>query len=255
MKKRFFIVGAQRSGTTYLYKLLDSHPEIYMAKPMRPEPKFFCTDKNFKKGKNYYLYKFDFSKKHQIFGEKSTSYMTHKETPKRIYNIFPNSKLIFLLRNPIKRAVSNYWFSVNNNLETKSFEYAIKNEEERIKNIKMKDFVNHPFAYKKRGAYIKYINNYLKFFSKEEILILKSENLFWNKEYYKKVYNFLKVNKSVRPNLLGEKTNNSKKRNDVLNSELINYLKEYYKEYDQELKSKFGISWDYNKIGDNYDSI
>ena len=41
MPDHFVIVGAQRSGTTYLYGLLDEHPEIEMAKPVRPEPKFF----------------------------------------------------------------------------------------------------------------------------------------------------------------------------------------------------------------------
>jgi len=40
-KEHFFVVGAQRSGTTYLYNVLDEHPQIFMAKPVRPEPKFF----------------------------------------------------------------------------------------------------------------------------------------------------------------------------------------------------------------------
>src|SRR5699024_6997393 len=42
--EQFFIVGAQRSGTTWLYKMLDQHPEVAMAKPMRPEPKYFLRD-------------------------------------------------------------------------------------------------------------------------------------------------------------------------------------------------------------------
>ena len=38
--RNLFIVGAQRSGTSYLYKCLDIHPNIEMAKPSIPEPKF-----------------------------------------------------------------------------------------------------------------------------------------------------------------------------------------------------------------------
>ena len=38
---QFFIVGAQRSGSTYLYNLLDGHPDVCMAKHVRPEPKYF----------------------------------------------------------------------------------------------------------------------------------------------------------------------------------------------------------------------
>jgi hypothetical protein len=46
----FIIAGAQRSGTTFLYNLCDDHPDIYMAKPCFPEPKFFHVDDEFDKG-------------------------------------------------------------------------------------------------------------------------------------------------------------------------------------------------------------
>ena len=54
MTNHFFIVGAQRCGTTYLYNLLDEHPEIEMAKPVKPEPKFFMKDDLFEKGLDFY---------------------------------------------------------------------------------------------------------------------------------------------------------------------------------------------------------
>ena len=53
--KTLFIVGAQRSGTSYLYKILDSHPSVELAKPIRPEPKFFLKKKLCILGKEYYL--------------------------------------------------------------------------------------------------------------------------------------------------------------------------------------------------------
>ena len=45
MADRCFIVGVQRCGTTYLYHLLNDHPEIVMASPVRPEPKVFLHDR------------------------------------------------------------------------------------------------------------------------------------------------------------------------------------------------------------------
>ena len=54
MTRHFFIAGAQRSGTTYLYRLLDEHPEIEMAKPERPEPKFFLLDELHARGLKFY---------------------------------------------------------------------------------------------------------------------------------------------------------------------------------------------------------
>ena len=54
MTEHFFIIGAQRSGTTYLYHLLDEHPEICMARPLRPEPKFFLKNELYARGLEYY---------------------------------------------------------------------------------------------------------------------------------------------------------------------------------------------------------
>ena len=49
-----FIVGAQRSGSTYLYNMLDGHPQVSMVHPVRPEPKFFMNEQLVAKGKDYY---------------------------------------------------------------------------------------------------------------------------------------------------------------------------------------------------------
>ena len=49
-----FIVGAQRSGSTYLYNLLDGHPEVSMIRPARPEPKFFLSQDSILQGKSFY---------------------------------------------------------------------------------------------------------------------------------------------------------------------------------------------------------
>ena len=76
MSNRFFcIIGAQRSGSTYLYQVLDEHPEITMARPLRPEPKFFLDVAAWKKGREHYLARhFSDASPSAILGEKSTSY-------------------------------------------------------------------------------------------------------------------------------------------------------------------------------------
>ena len=50
----FIIGGAPRSGTTWLYALLDRHPDVFMARPRAPEPKFFLVDHLYEKGLQYY---------------------------------------------------------------------------------------------------------------------------------------------------------------------------------------------------------
>jgi hypothetical protein len=113
-KEHLFIIGAQRCGTTYLYKVLDSHPEIYMAKPLRPEPKFFINDLEYSNGKLYYENKYfsSIDDSIKVLGEKGTSYIEHPDVSDRIKSFYPNAKIIVLLRNPVERAISNYFFFI-----------------------------------------------------------------------------------------------------------------------------------------------
>ena len=81
----FIIGGAARSGTTYVYEFLDSHPQVYMAKPARPEPKFYAFDDEFVKGLPYYSTRyFEPAVGHIAIGEKSTVYLESAHAAKRI---------------------------------------------------------------------------------------------------------------------------------------------------------------------------
>ena len=96
----FFIIGAQRGGTTYLYRVLDDHPEIYMAKPLKPEPKYFLSQDCQKNLDSYEKKYFDDAPRGtKIFGEKSTSYYENTSVAKRIKTAYPKSKIILILRN------------------------------------------------------------------------------------------------------------------------------------------------------------
>ncbi len=243
MENLFIIAGAQRSGTTFLYHILDAHPEIYMAKPIKPEPKFFCNSEEYCLGKEYYINKyFSVSDQYRAYGEKSTSYMTTKDTPINIYRMFPKAKLIFLLRNPIERAISNYWFSVKNKLETESFEYAIKNEEKRLMENPMPGFSNHPFAYLTRGKYVTFIYEFFKYFPRENILFIRTEDLMDSLLIQiKKIYTFLNVSSNFVPNIESNKVNTAEREENVLTMELKNYLIEYFRNYNRELEKLIDI--------------
>ena len=50
----FIIAGAPRSGTTWLYRLLEKHPGVFLPSPPQPEPKFFLVDEQYERGLDYY---------------------------------------------------------------------------------------------------------------------------------------------------------------------------------------------------------
>ena len=119
-----------------------------MAEPRSPEPKFFLCDEIYYKGLTYYFERwFKDDENYQIYGEKSTNYLESKTSAHRIKENIPNVKLIFMLRNPIERAYSNYLWTKKNNLEQLSFEKAILKEHVRESEYTDKEKYSRPYSY------------------------------------------------------------------------------------------------------------
>lgn len=187
----FLIIGAQRCGTSSLYYYMVEHPSIIPA--YTKELHYF--DEKYKNGLTWYRAQFP-SMLHKYYverirsldfltGEASPYYLFHPLAPKRIARIMPQVKLIALLRNPVDRAYSQYWIEYGKH-EKLSFEEAIAAEEERVageveKMLKDESYIsyNHRhYTYLARGIYADQIQNWLHFFPKEQLLVLKSEDLY-----------------------------------------------------------------------------
>ena len=240
--KQFIVVGAQRSGTTYLYTLLDEHPEICMAKPVKPEPKYFLQD-NINLDEYYGKYYKNCSSKTKIFGEKSTSYYENEKIAQKIATKLPQCKIIFILANPIDRAISNYKFSYENGLEKRTIEEVFL-EEKELNKLQYKTSVN-PFAYKERGLYHKYLEYYSTYFPKENIKIIIKENFTGNIESIQDLYHFLEIDSDFTPQSFNQIINKSK--NILPSSSLLKVRKRltsYYQESNQVLIDKYGLDID-----------
>lgn len=191
----FMIVGAARSATTALYHALDPHPAIYLSKPLVPEPKFFVYPEEFEKGKAHFLKtRYPDVATESAVGEKTTHYMNCEGVPGRIYSCFPEMRFVLLLRDPVERALSNYWWSVKNGLEDLSLEEAIETESKRISAYEGKWKVVRPFSYAERGFYLTYIREYLKHFPRKNFLFLITEEFEKDPQHTAdEVYQFLGV--------------------------------------------------------------
>jgi hypothetical protein len=194
------VVGVQRSGSTYLYQLLNKHPQIVMAQPVRPEPKFFLDEHLFNKGKKYYQKKYfnNIDDKTLYTGEKSTSYIEYITCALRIKQFYPHVRILIILRDPVMRAYSNYCFSIDNQLETLTFSQALKAEKQRLADKQVATSVN-PFAYRTRGYYINYIKPYFDIFHQSQIKVLIIEELANNLEYTQDLYKWLGVDPQFVP--------------------------------------------------------
>lgn len=174
----FLIGGAPRAGTTWLYWLLDRHPDVFMAKPVTPEPKFFLVDSLYAKGLEFYSQTwFAAADPGLVAGEKSTDYLESAAAAERIARDLPSVKLVFILREPVDRAYSNYLWTRMNGLETEDFATALALEEERDRTLPERWRFARPFSYFSRGLYADLLEPYIERLGRERLLVLKFENI------------------------------------------------------------------------------
>ncbi len=149
-----------------------------MAKPTKPEPKFFLVDHLYERGIEYYARTwFDAAGDAQAVGEKSTDYLESAAAAARIGRDLPRVKLIFILREPVSRAYSNYLWTKMNGLETEDFATAIRLEAQRERELPERLRFARPFSYVSRGMYADLLRPYFDRFPREQVLVLRFEDI------------------------------------------------------------------------------
>jgi len=105
----FVIVGAMKCATSTLHDQLARQGGIFMSTPK--EPNFFSDDENWAKGLGWYESMFEGAPPGALRGESSTHYTklpTYPETVARFAEHLPHAKLVYVMRDPIARLVSQY---------------------------------------------------------------------------------------------------------------------------------------------------
>jgi hypothetical protein len=105
----FVVIGAMKSATTTLHEQLSRQSGIFMSRPK--EPNFFSDDEVYARGWSAYSSLFRAAESGQLRGESSTHYTklpTFPRTVERMTQALPRIKLIYLMRHPIDRLVSQY---------------------------------------------------------------------------------------------------------------------------------------------------
>ncbi len=182
-----FVLGAAKAGTTSIYNLLRSHPDICMSDPKEP----FFFECEFEKGLKFYEDKY-FSNWNgeKIIGEARHRNLYLPYVPERIHSVNPNPKLIVMLRDPVDRAYSHWWHLFSRGLEDLDFEKAIQLDLERIQKgdtiegdervaeyCSIEDNVKMFRTYVDSGYYTLQLRKYNSLFKKENLLILLFDDL------------------------------------------------------------------------------
>jgi hypothetical protein len=178
-KPNLFLIGAMKSGTTYLRKLLNAHAAIFMCEP--DEPSYFVEPQQLKaiwpdmwarnlwRSEENYLALFGSAGDATILGEASTNYAKRPlvtGVAERISAFNPDARIVYLLRDPVERTLSHYWHMVRYHAEGRPIAEAIRQDHQYIA----------------VSNYAMQANPFLQRFGRDNLAVLTHETLVRNPE-------------------------------------------------------------------------
>ncbi|MGB3404819.1 MAG: tetratricopeptide repeat protein [Microcoleaceae cyanobacterium] len=248
----FLIIGVMKCGTTALYDYIIQHPKVIssVVKEINTDGLAQKSQK-FKINRDYYLSFFPPIPENSdyITGEASPTYIHVSNTPKLVSNYFPHAKIMVILRNPVKRLISQYHFFVKKSKEMRSLEQILESEFKILS--KEKDFhkITDEYARTNRwflahGLYVYFLEKWMSIIPKEQFLIVKSEDLSQSPAtVMSQVFQFLDVPEydSIQFPQKNKGTYSSK-----INPDLLARLQDFYRPHNQRLEEFLGRKFDWD---------
>jgi len=168
--------GVQKGGTTSLFRYLETHPQL---QPPRQKELHFFDEESIDWNRP------DYGLLHGAFGpmgvrkafEATPIYLFWPPSLQRIRAYNSGLKLIFIFRDPIERAWSNWKMEISRGRETLPFHAAIREGRQRLQNCSVLDRPWRLFSYVERGFYAGQLRKALELFPREQLLLLRSNDL------------------------------------------------------------------------------
>ena len=230
MTRHFVVVGAQRSGTTYLHHLLEEHPQIAMARPVRPEPKAFLSPEPLD-ADTYRARWFGHAHGEPVLGEKSTSYLENDAAPGRIREVLGEPQILVQLRDPIARAISNWGFSRDHGIETRGLAEALEANLEGPLAWDPERTSVSPYAYLERGRYVDDLARWQDF----DLRVQLFEDLVADSATIAETYRWLGVDAAYAPASAGTPVNQGQPVDERLGDDLVDRLRAWFADADAAL--------------------
>ncbi|MFN3958752.1 MAG: sulfotransferase family protein [Parvularculaceae bacterium] len=161
-RPNLFLVGAMKAGTNTLHRLLDAHPDVFMTR--KPKEPSWIVGSNSGKDESWYLGLFAEAGDVRYLGEASTDNTRAprlKGAPEKIKRYSPEARILYIMRDPLDRALSHYWWDVQYSAEGRSFKDAASRSRE-ILDV---------------GNYAMQIAPYLEIFGRDRVHALTLETL------------------------------------------------------------------------------
>jgi len=234
MLPNFLIIGAQKAGTTSLLRYLSAHPDVFVLQDKEISCFYNSAAYNSKFHSYSYENYFQGWTGQKCLGNAPVNTLYFAEqTAKNIYTLARSIKLIAILRNPIDRAYSAYWYFVRNGIENRTFEEALAGESYILKEGSFSELCN--FTYVSHGFYYSQLIHFYKYFDDKQLLLLLFDDF---KNYPEltltRVCEFLEIDNSIEKAFIRQKYNVSAKARLPLINRIIyddNSIKKLYQRY------------------------
>lgn len=175
----FVIVGAPKSATTYVYRALMSHPQVFI--PRHKEPHFFGRDLTkypnpfFVLDEAAYLKLFEGARPDQRVGEASVNYLMSQSAPSEIRAFNPEMRILVLLRDPVEMLYayhSQLVFGVFEDIA--DFEDALEAEPERRRGERIPPYCMMPESlfYSEVANYPEQVERYFDVFGRDRVEVV-----------------------------------------------------------------------------------
>ncbi len=192
-----FIIGVQKAGTTTLDDWLSQHPEIYCYETLK-DVHLFARFKTFADIEARLRQEPAAYANQPVVLQSAVNYFFYPSMLQQIAARAPHAKLIVILRNPVQRAFSAYYYFKKMLRETRPVHEALMYEPKKDLPFS-KD--NNDFTYIEHGLYGEQVKHCLRFFSKEQLLVLDYEELKNPAALLHKIFAFLQIKPDFAPDL------------------------------------------------------
>lgn len=189
MLPEFIVIGAGRSGTTWIHDCLREHPTIFVPESKR----LYFFNENYDRGLGHYETFFAEAAqgRYEAVGECCTAYLSEPVCAERIARDLPGVKLVAILRDPVERAFSQYVMFKGPD-SPQSFEQAI---EERPQLLTI-------------GHYAEHLERFYRLFDRDRVLVLLFDDLRNDPgDLIRRVYRFVGADESFLPGRLNKPSN------------------------------------------------
>jgi hypothetical protein len=172
LKVNTIIIGAGRSGTTTLFKMMEQHPEVCFSDIK--EVNYFSVPDLYKRGVAYLHSFYKKWNNEAVVALADTYLMIDHDAIAKLHDYNPEMKIIVMLRNPVDRAYSSYNYSVNYG-HHKAYDSFLDSIERETLIAEEYDISNrNNFGHFYAGLYHMHLEHWLKVFKRDQLLIMRA---------------------------------------------------------------------------------